>query len=312
MSEKRVGETFTFVSVSRGTNTSWSFRKLWARWTEGRGWSHKEVTDASDITQGRSEAISRWLVEERTPWSIWVDDDMWLSWEGLIGFCLEALSRPDCEALFGVYVPKFEKSGKFCQLFRDEAVTLGVGGDVVPLLGSGFGLAAIRRDLCLRMAERLPRVRYAGKYPGWPLFASLIARAPEDPECPYRHAGEDYSFCARALQVEGKLFADTRLRLGHEGRKIFTWEDAGAAIELHQTIHSKRTHCPFDLAPDDPLPEQALPHVDLAAFDSGPPAGMLDFLAAPPARPEQPTLPDLPRRLRRASKSKRKRRPPRR
>lgn len=201
--------------------------------------------------------MSEWLGKTSAEWSVWVDDDMWLSWDGLIAFCESALDHEDADFLAGVYVPKAKASRVFTALFRDPDVTLGHGGEIVPLLGCGFGLVAVKRSLALRVAERLPRVRYTNSNViGWPFFASLIVPAPEDTEAPHRHAGEDFSFCSRALAVGAKLYADTRIRLGHEGTYIYNWEDAAEAVTMVETIHTHRNPVPFTLdgasAPDGP------------------------------------------------------------
>jgi hypothetical protein len=48
---------------------------------------------------------------------------------------------------------------------------------------------------------------------------------------------EDYSFCERARRCGYKIWADTTIRLGHIGKYVFYWEDAGRALPHYDSYH---------------------------------------------------------------------------
>jgi len=227
-----LGDQFTLVTLTNGRSSS-SWRHTAGAWKYDRRRSYFELEGISDVTQARSAAASVWLAQFDTPWSLWLDDDMVVPIEAVDAFCQNALAsdlEPDLVA--ACYVPKRPNSGTVCTLFQEDHTVLGMGGGYVPITGTGFGLVAIRRSLFERVALGLERVRYrqVGVL-GWPFFASMIVDSPADPDGAKIHAGEDFAFCYRALAAGGRLFCDTRLRVGHRGAYTYYWEDAGAELE---------------------------------------------------------------------------------
>lgn len=253
----QLGDTFTLLTLTTGRGcTPW--RRLCGRWQYEKGWPLLELEGLSDVSQARSALASLWLAQHETDWALWVDDDMSVPLEAVERFCAEALSHAtDVDLLAACYVPKRPRAGSVCVLFSEDENTLGLGGGLVPILGTGFGLVAVKRSLFERIALTLPRVRYEqAAVVGWPFFLGLLASAPEDPDGYLRHAGEDFAFCARALQAGGRLFCDTRLRVGHCGTYIYHWEDAGTEIERVDRIDlARKTGPAFDLTQtEEPKP----------------------------------------------------------
>jgi len=235
----RVGRNFCLISLTRDQGCS-AWRHIIATWGYKYDWKYMEVGGCSELTQGRSEGMSAWLLQTDKLWSLWLDDDMVIRWPDLMRFCITALNNADkLDILLGVAVSKNKKSGKICCFpFADE-ITIGDGGDVLGAKGGGLALAAVNRDVCMRVAAISPKVRYSSGTPGWPFFASLITKYPDDPECPNRHNSEDISFCWRVERVKGRMFADTRIRVGHKGPYVYYPEDAVSEVELQPTLHFK-------------------------------------------------------------------------
>jgi hypothetical protein len=236
---ERVGQQFILITMTRGHGCD-AWENLCGEWAYGHRWLLMKIRSCSEITQGRSEAMSEWLTQTGKPWAIWLDDDMQISWSDLMAFCLTALDQAEhLDTLSGVATTKAKASGKICVEPVADELAFGEAGDVVAVKRHGFALLCVKRALCQRIAQQLPVVRYTNGRPGWPFCASLILKQPDDPECPARHLSEDHSFCVRALAVGGRLFADTRFRLGHEGPYVYYPEDALSEVELQPTLRFK-------------------------------------------------------------------------
>jgi hypothetical protein len=69
----------------------------------------------------------------------------------------------------------------------------------------------------------------------WPLVIETEVSTPDKPR--HWYLSEDFSFCHRARAAGYKIFADTTIRLGHVGRYVFGWEDAGTPVNRYNTFH---------------------------------------------------------------------------
>ncbi len=239
---RTIGEYFTLLSVTRDGHGCRAWRRLVAEWEFGKRWPYLELEGASDISQARSELASRWLAEHRTPWAVWIDDDMVCQWEAFEHFLEVALEHSEqLDVLAATYPGKKAGGGHIATLFANDQVALGRAGNLEPIQGTGFGLVATKRDVFKRLEPTLPLVRYERSDTlGRPYFLGAVLPAPGDYEGAARHSGEDFAFCFRALQVGARLFADTRFRLGHRGPYTYFWEDIDAKVERVESIAMNR------------------------------------------------------------------------
>lgn len=238
-----VGRRFSLLTLTRsGGCREW--RRVTAQWHLQREWSYYELEGASDVTQGRSEVASYWLANHTTDWAVWLDDDHPIVWETLHAFCETALQNEDrLDLLCASYVPKVPLSNSLTVLPQPSKITLGQGGALVPIVACGFGLVAVKRRLFEKVARNLPLVRYMlSNTLGRPYFMSRVEPSPADPAGAGRHQGEDFAFCYRAREAGGRLYCDTRVRLGHHGAYTYHWEDMQLAVERVSTVYVTREH----------------------------------------------------------------------
>jgi hypothetical protein len=80
----------------------------------------------------------------------------------------------------------------------------------------------------------------------------------EDGNGGHSYLSEDSSFCHRVRQCGFPIVADTRIRLGHIGRYVFSWKDAGQ--ELSRVASSD-----LELRPSQPAAQPEPPSVDFSA-----------------------------------------------
>jgi len=238
-----IQDRFTLIALTNGRGCS-PWRQLTGRWQHEKRRPYFELEGLSDVSQARSAAASWWLANHHTDWSLWVDDDSVVPIEAVDKFCAVAIEHTEMlDLLCAVYVPKRPAAGSVCVLFKEDNVVLGLGGGLEPIAGCGFGLVAIKREVFERIALDLPRVRYEQTgCLGWPFFLGMVADSPGDPDGAKRHAGEDFAFCYRAARAGCRMFADTRLRLGHWGGYTYHWEDAGTAVERVDRIDLGRKY----------------------------------------------------------------------
>lgn len=130
--------------------------------------------------------------------------------------------------------PTKQFGARHTTIFERSSVRCGVDGQLEPIKRCGFGFVLMRRSVLLRVGEHMEKVRKEPKVQmnrlgdgtvGYPYFWPILhIDKPEDP--PF-YMGEDYSFCERAREAGINLWCDTRIRLGHIGRAVFTWENIG-------------------------------------------------------------------------------------
>ncbi len=131
------------------------------------------------------------------------------------------LNLPFC---CGLYAKK-DASGFAAKFYGPKVdVLLGKGAGVIPMEGVGFGFAHVRREVYEAIGKTLPVC--SGAYQGKdvvPYFLPVIHTVPEEQACYY--LGEDTSFCVKARAAGYEVMADLSIKLGHVGKKIYTWDD---------------------------------------------------------------------------------------
>lgn len=233
----------TMLSPTRGAYQSEHYQELVARWQYEANARSYIVRGASDISQVRSELASVWMAYDTTAWSLWLDDDVVLSWPDLIKFISGTLGYNNSNSydlMAGVYPAKRPKSGVVCAQFsaREVRLTNGIEQNIFswePIEWCGFGCVMAKRDLFRKMDSRLPRVWYDRfDCEGRPYFMGMVV--PAKNRSVSVHVGEDVGFCLRARAAGGRLAACTSMRLGHEGLYEYGWEDVDERLPRHSEL----------------------------------------------------------------------------
>jgi hypothetical protein len=229
-----LGSVVTLLTPTRGAGACAEWRHVleqWYRaglpWIEGGG---------SDVSQARGELASQWLATSRTPYSLWLDDDIEVQWRDLLVFLRSAIAL-DVPFVCGQYVGKGTKSGLLTARFEDSMVIMGKEGGYRRVIGCGFGCVLVHRGVFEAMAAQMPLVRWdRSGVLGRPYFLGMVVPSRDDPEGPRIQLGEDYAFCQRARALGIELLCDTRLRLWHHGDYPYGWEDADDAVRRVESI----------------------------------------------------------------------------
>lgn len=179
------------------------------------GYVVRLLRGASDIALARSFMASQ-AMRDGFPETLWIDGDQAFTLEDV-----ERIRSHNLPFVAGLYPRKGvpEMAAKFR---RNGTYTFGKGGGIIEMQYVGMGFTHIRAEVYDAIRHELPEV--GGGYDGeriTPYFLPLLVR--DDAGLSY--LSEDYSFCHRAREVGYPPMADTRLKIGHCGRKVWTWDD---------------------------------------------------------------------------------------
>jgi len=148
-----------------------------------------------------------------------------------IGFdpldALRLLARPE-PVVSGVYAKKSRR--EFASIFAEgvEEVVFGAHAfGLYPLKYAATGFLRIKAAVLRRMVEKLdlPHCNTHWGRGEWPFFQPSVVPQGEGRR---HYLGEDWAFSDRLARIGVTPMADTSIRLWHDGRYAFGWEDAGA------------------------------------------------------------------------------------
>lgn len=183
-----------------------------------RGYVVRILRGSSQIDLARSTLATRALRDgfEET---MWIDADVAFNPDDVDR--IRANNQPFTA---GLYVKKGRK--EFAGKFKDgtNGATFGIGGSLLEMQYVGMGFTHIRREVYETIASELQLPSCLGGYEGervTPYFIPAPVQEGED----LCYLSEDFSFCTRARQVGFAPLADTRIKLGHIGKKKYTWDD---------------------------------------------------------------------------------------
>jgi GT2 family glycosyltransferase len=140
----------------------------------------------------------------------------------------------------GLYAKKGRRELAAHLLPGTQSIQFGQRGGLfeVRYVGTGFLYAAA--EVYRRMEAQLPVCDRSFDGRGFvPYFLPAVI---EDRDKGAWYLSEDYAFCERARQVGCRIMVDSRVRIGHAGRYVYSWEDAGSSVERFDNYR-------FDIVP---------------------------------------------------------------
>jgi len=162
---------------------------------------------------------------------------------------VDRLRSHDLPIVAGVYAKKGQQGLAMHPLPETREIHLGDGGGLLPVryIGAGFVLTQRRVYEDVQRTFSLPATNVQFGVPAVPYFLPMVI-ADDAVAGGYWYLSEDYAFCERARQAGHSVVADTTIRLGHVGRYIYGWEDAGQAIPR---VTGVKFVLPVDTKPED-------------------------------------------------------------
>ncbi len=185
-----------------------------------RGYMVRLLHRSSQVDLARSTLVTEALNDGFAE-TMWIDSDQTFNPDDV-----DKLRSHGLPFVVGLYVQKGPK--RFAGMFPENTgkVTFGKGGGLVPMSDVGFGFTYVRREVYDAIKAALPEDERVvlGGYQGkmiTPYFRPVIAKKAYGPT----YLSEDYSFTDRAKRAGFTPMADTTIRVGHIGRKEYTWDD---------------------------------------------------------------------------------------
>lgn len=178
-----------------------------------KGWAVQMLRGSSQVDLARSTLASEAL-RRGFDGTLWIDSDMQFEPQDVVKL-LES-ERPFIAAGYPAKGPK-KMVGKFLD---DQPVVFGEGGGIIEVQYVGMGFTYVAREVYEAMI-RVGVPEATGGYDGqtvWPFFMPMVAPCGD-------YLSEDYSFCERARAVGYAPHMDTRIKIGHIGDYVYTWDD---------------------------------------------------------------------------------------
>jgi hypothetical protein len=189
---------------------------------EGRGVTVWREPGFSAIDKARSVLATRALAAGFDA-LMWIDADIVFEPEDVVR--LHASGEP---LVAGLYAKKGQRELAAHLLPDTRSIQFGPHGGLFEARYVGAGFLYTRQEVYRRMEAALPRcdLRFGGG--GFvPYFLPAVI---EDRGGAW-YLAEDYAFCERARQLGFRILVDSRVRLGHAGRYVYGWEDAGRNVD---------------------------------------------------------------------------------
>lgn len=185
-----------------------------------RGYKIQTLRGCSQVDLARSILASD-AMRERWPETMWIDSDVVFDPDDV-----EKLRSHNRPLTAGLY-PKKGRAEFACKFLSGTAgATFGIGGGLLEMEYVGMGFTHVRAEVYERIANELKLPVCGGGYdPAKLVTPYFIPSLAPDSTGGWYYLSEDYSFCHRARTVGFSVMADTSIRLGHTGRKTYTWDD---------------------------------------------------------------------------------------
>jgi len=178
------------------------------------------VKGDTDLTRGRSQMATDALAEGFEE-LIWIDSDIQFSPESV-----DRLSSHNLPYVGGLYPIKEQGRRRWpCKpLPGDNELVFGEEGGLKQLTYLTTGFLLTHREVYLSVQEKfaLPRCASVSRHGLVPYFQQMVIPSDDGNEFYYLSSG--FSFCERVRQCGYPIMADTTIRLGHIGKRFWTWD----------------------------------------------------------------------------------------
>lgn len=188
---------------------------------ERRGYAVRRVRGYAAIDQGRNQMATDALRDgfEET---MWIDSDIVFDPNDI-----DRLRAHRLPVVSAIYPQKGRRRLASRVLPGTPELIFGERGRVVEIQYAATGFLLVRKEVYTTLQERLhlPTCNERFERPMIPFFQPMTVSDGDG----HWYLAEDWAFCERARQCGFKVYADTRIRLGHVGTYSYTWEDAGTS-----------------------------------------------------------------------------------
>ncbi len=192
-----------------------------------RGYQVRRVRGYAAIDQGRNQMATDALTDgfEET---MWIDSDIEFQPDDI-----DRLRRHNLPIVSAVYPKKGKRALASHVLPGTDKLVFGNEGGLAEIKYAATGFLLVRHQVYTEMQRRLklPLCNQRFEKPTIPFFQPMIRPDGDG----HWYLAEDYAFSERVGQCGFKIYADTRIRLGHIGKYSFTWEDAGSQKRRYAT-----------------------------------------------------------------------------
>ena len=138
----------------------------------------------------------------------WIDADIVWTPEDFLRLLIHSRTR---ECVVGIYPRRADPPAYYVRFMPDSEPN---DEGLVSISGTGLGFACIQRKVIEQLAEKAPKLQYAGTSVPVP---SIFRQDDADGEA----RGEDYAFWADVRALGYEIWADTMVNLGHIGNKVY-------------------------------------------------------------------------------------------
>jgi len=224
------------VIISPAYTVNLTTEQCIAETSKALGWNVHRSQGASDVAHARINLAAQFL-DTPHPYAMWIDSDMVFTPAECYALWMNALAY-DADIMCASYVTKNAGNGRLLVRFDEDPIAgtplsdevwLGNRGRVRPVSMVPFGFTMTSRRAFDLAGQDLPEIECkenkSGKAKPW--FQQYIQ---ENPDGTRVALGEDYSFSVRLKNAGGRMFCDTRLRVGHLGTYVYEWEDMSGTV----------------------------------------------------------------------------------
>lgn len=187
------------------------FTDLLALQDRGDAWSLQDEVGNALIADARALIVAQFLASECDT-LVFIDSDV--VWEK--GALLRLIDAP-VDVVAGIYPQRKDPVGYCVRWLPNEELWADKDTGLLEVAGVPAGFLKITRNALEKMVDQYPDsefyVESAPDHRAWALFADYrIGKS---------KMGEDYSFCRRWTDMNGKVWVDPEIKMGHIGNKTF-------------------------------------------------------------------------------------------